>query len=57
MMRSSSSIDQVASDRSFDQPTTSAPMPGSARLVVKLLEKLSVGSLTVRFPDGRSHVF
>jgi cyclopropane-fatty-acyl-phospholipid synthase len=58
MMRSSSSIDQVASDCSFDRrPTTSAPMPGSARLVVKLLEKLSIGSLTVRLPDGQSHAF
>ncbi|MGI9026333.1 MAG: class I SAM-dependent methyltransferase [Burkholderiaceae bacterium] len=65
MMRSSSSIDagdSVNPVNPFDpgQGTASfadhgsATMPASARLIVKMLQKLSIGSLTVRFPDGQS---
>ena len=69
MMRSSSSADPASgvnavnpfdpgtSQPGYEGPVASAPMPGSARLIVKMLEKLSVGSLTVRFPDGRSQRF
>lgn len=32
-------------------------MPPAARLIVRLLQELSVGSLTVRFPDGLSSRF
>ena len=68
MMRSTSSLD--ASDRvnpvnPFDTGQAQAPfadhasltMPASARLIVRMLQKLSVGSLTVRFPDGQSSRF
>ena len=67
MMRSSSSIDPKNSvpvnpfDPGTTEPTYREPvapaMPGSARLIVKMLEKLSVGSLTVRFPNGSSQRF
>ena len=68
MTRSSSSIDasrSVNPVNPFDpgQGTTQFPdqglstMPASARLIVRMLQKLSVGSLTVRFPDGQSSRF
>jgi len=68
-MRSSSSLDPNGSvnpvnpfdpgqpSPSLEDPLPPGPMPGSARLIVRMLEKLSIGSLTVRFPDGRSQRF
>jgi cyclopropane-fatty-acyl-phospholipid synthase len=68
-MRSSSSLDSNGSVNPVNpfDPGTPAPtfedkppsnaMPGSARLIVRMLEKLSIGSLTVRFPDGHSQRF
>ncbi len=47
----------AASEPGFEAPPTTEPMPTSARLIVRMLGKLSVGSLTVRFPDGRSQRF
>ena len=68
MMRSTSSIDageSVNAVNPFDPSPAQAgfadfgsfAMPGSARLIVRMLQKLSVGSLTVRFPDGHSSRF
>ncbi len=72
MMRSSSSFDASGSANPgvnpvnpFDPGQRQAPfadhgsvaMPASARLIVRMLQKLSVGSLTVRFPDGQSSRF
>ncbi len=66
MTRTSSSIESRASGNPFDRgaprpgfagsPPATA-MPGSARPIVKMLQKLSIGSLTVRFPDGHSQRF
>ena len=68
-MRTSSSLDPNGSVNpvnpfdpgtpapSYDGTPTSTAMPGSARLIVKMLAKLSIGSLTVRFPDGESRRF
>jgi cyclopropane-fatty-acyl-phospholipid synthase len=50
-MRTSPSLD------TSDTPAASSAVPRSARLVVKMLERLSFGSLTVRFPDGASQRF
>ena len=44
-------------DAGYEQRGATGAMPASARLIVKMLEKLSVGSLTVRFPDGGSQRF
>lgn len=68
MTRSSSSIDtktgvnpvnpfDPGAEPAYQEPAVATPMPGSARLIVRMLEKLSVGSLTVRFPDGASQRF
>ncbi len=69
MTRSTSSIDSKngvnpvnpfdpgATEPGFQEPAVATSMPGPARLIVKMLEKLSVGSLTVRFPDGTSQRF
>ncbi len=65
MMRSTSSIDashNVSAVNPFDPGPGHAEhsaltMPASARLIVRMLQKLSVGSLTVRFPDGQSSRF
>ena len=68
MTRSTSSIDRndgVNPVNPFDAGTSPADfaepsragMSASARLVVKMMDKLSVGSLTVRFPDGESKRF
>ena len=68
MIRSSSSFDAenrtpvanpfdpLAADPGFEQ-AASAPMPPRARLIVRMLQKMTIGSLTVRFPDGRSQRF
>ena len=64
MMRSPSPLDPnpgVNPVNPFDPVAPAAAgsdaMPGPARLVVRMLDKLSVGSLTVRFPDGHSQRF
>ena len=68
MMRSTPSLDAnsaVHPVNPFDPGTPEggyevphpASMPGSARLIVRMLDRLSVGSLTVRFPDGQSQRF
>ena len=46
-------FDPGATDVDYGEP---ASMPTRARFIVKMLEKLSIGSLTVRFPDGRRTV-
>jgi cyclopropane-fatty-acyl-phospholipid synthase len=68
MMRSSSSIDVKhnvhpvnpfdpgAPESVYDEAVQVSTPPG-ARLIVKMLQKLSIGSLTVRFPDGQSQRF
>jgi cyclopropane-fatty-acyl-phospholipid synthase len=68
MMRSSTSFDvetkihpvnpfdPVATDADYGEPSA-MPVPPRARLIVRMLQKLSIGSLTVRFPDGRSQRF
>ena len=68
-MRSPSSLDSKGSVNpvnpfdpgsaapSYDEATPPGSMPGSARLIVRMLEKLSIGSLTVRFPNGNSQRF
>ncbi|MEO8937159.1 MAG: cyclopropane-fatty-acyl-phospholipid synthase family protein [Burkholderiaceae bacterium] len=50
-------FDGGLSDPVGEAPPHAPPMPPSARLVVKMLEKLSIGSLTVRFPDATSRRF
>ena len=50
-------FDASATEPGFVAPVAVQPMPASARLIVKMLDKLSVGSLTVRFPDDRSQRF
>jgi cyclopropane-fatty-acyl-phospholipid synthase len=65
MMRSSSSIDVKHSVHPFDpgvpesvyDEAVHVSTPPGARLIVKMLQKLSIGSLTVRFPDGQSQRF
>ena len=72
MMRSTSSIDAsdpvngaINAVNPFDPgqaPVVFADhatiaMPASAHLIVRMLQRLSVGSLTVRFPDGQSNRF
>ncbi len=49
-------FDPGTPESAYDETPLSLPLPG-ARLVVKMLERLSIGSLTVRFPDGRSQRF
>ncbi len=57
MMRSSAPFDPLTSTGPSLDRASAVPMPARARLVVRMLEKLQVGSLTVRFPDGRSQAF
>jgi cyclopropane-fatty-acyl-phospholipid synthase len=52
MMRQSATVDSLLLDC-----RSRAPMPSAARFIVHLLDRLAVGSLTVRFPDGRSGTF
>ncbi len=44
-------------DRSAPRASAASRPSGSARLVVHMLERLSVGSLSMRFPDGDSRRF
>ncbi len=68
MTRSSSSVDRTDAVNPINPFDPGSPgvgfvepasigMNASARLVVRMMEKLSVGSLTVRFPDGESKRF
>ena len=49
-------FDPAASDASLRAPA-SAHVPPRARLIIRMMQKLSIGSLTVRFPDGQSQRF
>ena len=55
--RTSVPVPFPGSEPSRQDPVITAAMPGSARLIVRMLEKLAVGSLTVRYPDGASRRF
>lgn len=46
-------------DPSAGAPSAARPsgMPPAARLVVRMLERMSIGSLTVKYPDGASERF
>ncbi len=55
--RSSAPFEPLLTGAAPIEHEPSTPMPARARLVVRVLEKLRVGSLTVRFPDGRSQAF